>query len=118
MSRAPEATNNAPAFQAIVPGLHEPLTVTATSADSQVFEAETTIVELFPTIDMWIQIIESTLTVTAAAGSSGATSYNKFLPGGVIAFLGVPKKRGVQYKIAAVRGGSSNGVLHITQGRA
>lgn len=118
MSASPESTNNAPAFQAIIPGLCEPLAVTNSSGYSQAFESDTTILELFPSIDMWIQIVESTEAATAAAGSSGSTSYNKFLPGGITAFLGVPKKRGVQYRIAAVRAGASNGVLYITQGRS
>jgi hypothetical protein len=119
MSASPESTNNGPAFQAIIPGLCEPLNFTNTSAYSQIFEEETTILELFPTQDCWIQIILSSDSSTVAqAGSSGAVSYNKFIPGGITAFLGVPKTRGVQYKIAVVRATASNGILYITQGRS
>lgn len=119
MSRSVETSNRGENFQAIVPGLCEPLTFNATSAYSQAFEEETTLVELFATQDCWLQIIQSDDNSTvAAAGSSGSTSYNKFLPGGITAFLGVPKTRGVQYKIAVVRATASNGILYITQGRA
>lgn len=117
MSRSVETSNRGENFQAIVPGLCEPLAVTNSTAYSQAFEEETTLLEVFPTIDMWVQISLSTESPTVAAGSSGSTSYNKFLPGGIVNFIGVPKTRGVQYKIAAVRAGASNGVLHITQGR-
>lgn len=118
MSFSPESTNNGPGFQAIIPGFTEPLNFTNTSGYSQAFEEGTTILELFASQDCWVQIIPSTDNSTVAqAGSSGAKSMNKFLPGGITAFLGVPVTRGLQYKIAVIRN-SANGVLYITEGRA
>lgn len=117
MSASPESTNNGPAFQAIIPGYSEPLDFTATNAYSQAFEESTTILELFPTQDCWVRIILSTDNTTVAqAGSSGAKTLSKFLPGGIVAFLGVPLARSVQYKIAVIRATASNGILHITEG--
>lgn len=117
MSASPESSNNSPAFQAIIPGLGEPLSFNATSAYSQVFEEGTTILELFSTQDCWIRMVLSTdNTTVAAAGTSGAKSYNKFLPGGIVAFLGVPIIRDTQYKLAVIRATSTNGILYITEG--
>ena len=117
MSASPESTNNGPAFQSIIAGYSEPYSFGATSGYSQVFEEDTTIVCLFATEDCWVRMVtESDNTTVAQAGSSGAKGLSSFIPGGITAFLGVPIRRDVRYKLAVVRATSVSGILHITEG--
>lgn len=115
MSGAPEATNNAPAFQAIRPGYTQFVNFTNSSGDSSIFEEDTTIVELFATQDCWVLIKVSTSSDDATVPSALAKTMCFFCAGGITKFMGIPKTRGVLYRIAVVRN-TANGTLYITEG--
>lgn len=115
-SLSPETGNNGPNFQAIIPGKTCFVSFTNTAGDSPIFEENTTIIELFPTQDCWVLIQESTESLSAAIPSAGVKTDSKFLPGGIIAFLGLPIDRSAQYKLSVIRN-TVSGNLYITEGK-
>lgn len=117
MSTPAVSDKNAPYFQALVPGegLSHFKNFTNTNSYSADLDSNTTLVELFPTQDCWVRIVESGSSDTAAIPSEAVKGSSKWCPGGIVSFIGIPKKNETIYKLAVVRN-SSNGVLYITEG--
>lgn len=93
------------AIQAAHPARSQRITVTATTArNSTDFGSAVSIVELTPSVDMWVAFGDDTVTATAAAGAN------------------IPLKAGIVYaydlrenlRIAAIRD-SADGVLDIVE---
>lgn len=122
MSTGAVSDKNAQFFQALVPADAEETAArnhfknfTATSSYSANLEAATTIVGLFATTDCWCRFIPSTSSNVAAVPAESVKTNSFFVPGGIAAFFGVPRKDGVLYKVAVVRN-SANGVLYLAEG--
>lgn len=115
MSGAAEATNNSPAFQCIRPGYTQFVNFDNSSQFSSLFEEDTTIIELFATQDCWVRINAESDSTVAAVPSEFVKTMAFFCAGGITKFMGVPKTRGVLYRVAVVRN-ADNGILYITEG--
>lgn len=124
MSDLAYSSNKEEAFQVIVPavigasddkGMTHFQSFTNTAEDSLAFHASTTVIELFATQDCWVLMKPSTSSAAAAAPAEHTKTRAKFIPGGIVTFLGVPKKQDVQYMLSIVRD-STSGTLYITEG--
>lgn len=124
MSSPALSTNKLEAFQAVVPGvagqseevgLTHFKNFTNTASDTLPFHANCTLIELFATQDCWVVMKPSTSSEVAAVPTESLKTLSKWVPGGIVCFLGVPKKDGVLYKLSVVRD-SSNGRLYCTEG--
>lgn len=122
MSTGAVSDKNAQYFQALVPAdaeeakqLNHFKNFTNSSSYTATLEAETTLVSLFATQDCWCRFVPSTESDTAAAPSESVKTNCFFVPGGIAAFFGVPRKEDVRYKIAVVRD-SANGILYVAEG--
>lgn len=120
MSTPAESQKNAEYFQAVVLDGVQSLThfvsFSNTSVDSLNLLPNTTLLELFATQDCWILLQPSTGSQAAVANTAQLTrQLSKFLPGGIVAFIGVPKKEGVVFKVSMIRD-SADGKLHLTEG--
>jgi len=131
MSTPAESQRNAEYFQALVPataqdtdgmGKSHIVAFTNTAGDSQTFHSDTTLVGLFPTQDCWVLVKESGTASAAAIPSVGAAPASSsktaamFLPGGVQAFIGIPKREGKTFALSVIRN-SADGNLYVTEAR-
>lgn len=101
-SIAPSSQHPTTVFQAIVPGIKQSVPVTASSEASAAFDANTTIIRIFSTVDCFIEF----------GDNPTATSSSHFCPGGVIQYFGVHNYS----KIAAIRS-TTSGTLYIMEGQ-
>ncbi len=115
MSAAPESSLNQAPFQAIIPGYCMVVPFTNSAADTPIFEADTTIIEVFPTQDCWVLMKESDSSDSAAIPANSTKTYSKFLAGGITNFLGIPIDRSKTYRLSVIRN-TVSGNLYITEG--
>ncbi len=120
MSNLANSDNKIEAFQTLVQIentlLFQHVDFTGTSQYSAVFEASTSIVELFCTQDCWVRLVRSTASDVAAANASSATKgYSQMVRGGIVKFIGIPQIENVLWKLAVISNGT-NGVLDISEG--
>lgn len=117
MSTGAISEKNAGYFQAVVAdgaALNHYVPFTSSAADSLVLDPNTTLVELFSTQDCWVRVKPSTSAAVATTGSSTAKTESRFVPGGIVCFLGIPKVDGVLHKISVVRD-TNSGTLYIAE---
>lgn len=130
MSGLAEAKNKNEYFQAVTPGNNtladgtgqsHIVSFTGAAVDSQAFHRDTTLVELFSSQDCWVLLKESTDATAAAAPAVGAAptksakTYCKFIPGGITAFIGIPRHENKLYVLSVIQS-SVAGSLYVTEG--
>jgi hypothetical protein len=124
MSGLAHSDKNAPPFQAIIPGTPQVggekgmthlMAFTNAAADSLPFHEETSILSIFTTQDVWILMKEYGQSDAAAIPANKVKTYAQFIPGGIAAFIGVPRKGDTQHCLSVIRD-SADGTLYITEG--
>lgn len=117
MSSLALSGNKTEAFQAIIPGAGRNHFKNFTNASSYTatLEAATSLISLFSTQDCWCRLVRSDASDVAAVPAEGVKQDCFFVPGGIVAFMGIPVIEGVRYKVAVIRD-STSGVLHISEG--